>query len=78
MPYTAVEQAMRAALAASYALEKRLDGHNPWINAMPFLADMPQEVAAIAERIKDHRVQVIWGLNHLAGQHRRLAQANPE
>ena len=78
MPYTPVEQAMQAALAASDALEKRLGGHKPWINAVLVLADMPEEVPAIAERARDHRVQVIWGLNHLDEQHRRLASINPE
>ena len=44
---------------------------------MLVLADMPQEVPAIAECARDHRVQVIWGLNDLKEQHRKLAEDNP-
>ena len=77
MLYTPVEQAMRAALAASDALEKRLNGHKPWINAVLALVDMPEPDPAIAECAKDHHVQLICGLNDLEEQYRKLAEDNP-
>ena len=77
MPYTPVEQAMEVALAVSDALEKRLNGHKPWINPVLALVDMPEPVPAIVECANDHRVQMMWGPRNVAEQHRRLAEANP-
>ena len=77
-PYTPVEQALRVALAASDALEERLNGHKPWINPVLVLVDVSEPNPAIAQCARDHHVQMIWGLANLADQHAQLARERPE
>ena len=65
---TPADQARKGALAASDALENRLDGHKPWIHAVLVLTDMSDPDVDISQFAKDRHVHVIWGLNDIATQ----------
>ena len=65
---TPADQARRGALAASDALEERLDGHKPWIHAVLVLTNVTEPDADIDQFARDRRVHVIWGLNDIETQ----------
>ena len=62
------DQAVAAAMAVRDTIKRRLHGHQPWINAILVLPDMPAADAAISRYAKDRKVAVIWGLANLQTQ----------
>ncbi len=65
---TPADQARSGALAASDALEDRLDGHKPWIHAVLVLTNVPDPDDDISRHAEDRHVHVIWGVGELKRQ----------
>lgn len=65
---TPADQARNGALAASDALEDRLNGHKPWIHAVLVLTNVPEPDDDISRLAEDRRVHVIWGVEDLERQ----------
>ena len=72
------DQALAAAMAVRDAIKERLHGHQPWINVVLVLPDMPAEHYDISQYAKDHRVGVIWGLENLETQLLAIISAQPD
>ncbi len=65
---TPADQARSGALAASDALEGRLNGHKPWIHAVLVLTNVTEPDVDIARLAWDRHVHVIWGLEDIDAQ----------
>lgn len=65
---TPADQARSGALAASDALEDRLDGHKPWIHAVLVLTNVNDPDDDISRHAEDRHVHVIWGVGDLGRQ----------
>ena len=65
---TPADQARSGALAASDALEDRLNGHKPWIHAVLVLTNVAEPDPNISRLAWDRHVHVIWGLEDIDAQ----------
>ena len=72
------DQALAAAMAVRDTIKERLHGHQPCINVVLVLPDMPAEDYDISQYAKDHRVGVIWGLENLETQLLGMISAQPD
>lgn len=65
-------------MAVRDAMRDRLDGHEFWINVILALPDMPAEDPEIKEYAGDRKVAVIWGLDQIGEQLRRIVDDQPD